>query len=194
MPEPPTARQGTPLTVQVTSSTNWLFSVMVSVLEIVPPISVPRALPAHATRAATNAAHDAIHFTRSISSLLPGVSRSGSNVRLVYAENLVLHRPLEQELGPKGGPNLRNQRGDRIGCRQEREAQALKRQYATDLPTPPSVSEQTETPRYCPPPPALPGISVFKVSETDKQPQTDLAEGGPQFTMAYFTRATDNGS
>src|SRR5262245_62065695 len=39
--------QGASVTVQVTSSTSWLFSVMVRVLEIVPPISLARAVPAH---------------------------------------------------------------------------------------------------------------------------------------------------
>ena len=36
----PIAMQGAPVTVQVTSSTSWLSSVMVNVVEMVPPISL----------------------------------------------------------------------------------------------------------------------------------------------------------
>jgi hypothetical protein len=42
--------------VHVTSSTNWLSSVMVSVLEMVPPISVAWTLPANTKSAPRNAA------------------------------------------------------------------------------------------------------------------------------------------
>src|SRR5262249_22046004 len=62
----PMAIQGASLTTQVTSSTSWLSSVMVSVSEIIPPISVACALPANTTSAPRNAANQLIRFRPSI--------------------------------------------------------------------------------------------------------------------------------
>jgi hypothetical protein len=62
----PMTMQGAPVTVQVTSSTNWLSSLIVNVVEIVPPISVARATPEQTTNTLRHPANHAAVLRKDI--------------------------------------------------------------------------------------------------------------------------------
>jgi hypothetical protein len=62
----PMTMQGAPVTVQVTSSTNWLSSVIVNVVEIVPPMSVALATPEQTTNTLRHPANHAAVLRKDI--------------------------------------------------------------------------------------------------------------------------------